>query len=234
MSNYSNQSSNSAITPFNFEGNEVRIIVDNDGEFWFVAKDVCDVLDIKNTSDALSRLDDDEKDGVVLNDTIGRPQQTAIVNEPGLYTLVMGSRKPEAKTFKRWIAHEVLPSLRKTGNYNIQQHNDPITANIAMIRSIADSLEDFHRRQNALEVEHHQLEERIDRLDNKNRMFTVVAYAREHNLALHDGQASIIGRRAAKLSRHSDVAMGQVYDARWGYVYSYREDILAEAWDGDE
>nr|WP_276561612.1 Bro-N domain-containing protein [Bacillus sonorensis] len=87
-----------------------------DGEPWFVAKDVCDVLEIKNNRDALSRLDDDEK-GVALTDTLGGTQELTVVNEPGLYSLILRSRKPEAKQFKRWITHGVIPTIRKTGGY---------------------------------------------------------------------------------------------------------------------
>ena len=100
---------------FNYKGNNVRTLT-KDCEIWFVAKDVCDVLEIKNSRDAVSRLDDDEKNTVVLTDGIGNPNKT-IVNEPGLYTLILGSRKPEAKMFKRWITHEVLPSIRMNGMY---------------------------------------------------------------------------------------------------------------------
>lgn len=89
---------------------------DSDGEPWFVAKDVCAALEIGNTSQALSRLDDDEK-GVILNDTHGGKQEFRTVNEPGLYSLVLSSRKPEAKAFKRWVTHEVLPSIHKHGAY---------------------------------------------------------------------------------------------------------------------
>ena len=83
-----------------------------DGEPWFVAADVCRALEIKNPRDAITRLDDDEKDAVVLTDTMGRPQVTNIINEFGLYNLILGSRKPEAKAFKRWITHEVIPAIR--------------------------------------------------------------------------------------------------------------------------
>lgn len=94
---------------------EIRVI-DWDGEPWFVAADVCHALEIKNSRDALTRLDDDERD-VVLTDTPSGKQEMNIVNEPGLYSLVLGSRKPEAKAFKRWITHEVIPSIRKRGSY---------------------------------------------------------------------------------------------------------------------
>lgn len=91
------------------------------GEPWFVAADVCRALEIKNSRDAVTRLDDDEKNTVALTDGIqGNPNKT-VVNEPGLYSLVLGSRKPEAKAFKRWITHEVIPAIRKTGGYHVKQ-----------------------------------------------------------------------------------------------------------------
>lgn len=96
----------------------VRIIL-QDNEPWFVAKDVCDCLEINNSRQALSRLDSDEKNSVILNDgTQGNPEKS-VVNEYGLYSLVLSSRKPESKEFKRWITHEVLPSLRKYGTYSM-------------------------------------------------------------------------------------------------------------------
>lgn len=95
----------------------VRILLQDDKP-WFVAKDVCDCLDLSNSRRALSRLDDDEK-GVTLSNTPGGKQEMAAVNEYGLYSLVLSSRKPEAKEFKRWITHEVLPSLRKYGTYSM-------------------------------------------------------------------------------------------------------------------
>jgi len=86
----------------------------------FVAKDVCEALDIKNTTQAVNRLDEDERS--MFN--IGRQGNTNFVNEFGLYNLVLGSRKPEAKKFKRWITHDVIPEIRKTGSYNSQPQID--------------------------------------------------------------------------------------------------------------
>lgn len=94
---------------------EIRTTM-KDGEPWFVAVDVCRALEHSNSRMALERLDDDEK-GVSSIYTLGGKQEMAVVNEPGLYTLVLGSRKPEAKAFKRWITHDVIPTIRKTGGY---------------------------------------------------------------------------------------------------------------------
>lgn len=96
---------------------QVRI-VPVEGELMFVAKDVCDCLEITKHRDAISRLDSDERGSVKL-DTPGGKQDVAAINEYGLYNLVLSSRKPEAKEFKRWITHDVIPSIRKTGSYSL-------------------------------------------------------------------------------------------------------------------
>lgn len=92
-------------------------------QVWFVAADVCRALDIKNSRDALSRLEEDEK-GVASADTPGGKQQLSTVNEAGLYSLVFVSRKPEAKRFKRWVTHEVLPQIRKNGGYMVERPDE--------------------------------------------------------------------------------------------------------------
>lgn len=95
----------------------VRTVIKNN-EPWFVAADVCKALEIDRTQSR--RLDDDEK-GVYLIQTPGGEQEVSVVNEPGLYSLVLGSRKPEAKEFKRWITHEVIPAIRKYGMYATEE-----------------------------------------------------------------------------------------------------------------
>lgn len=103
------------LIPFDYDGHEVRTVILN-GEPWFVAKDVCDILEIGNSRMALERLDSDEK-GVSLIDTLGGKQEMSIISESGLYSLTLGSKKPQAKPFKRWVTHEVIPAIRKTGGY---------------------------------------------------------------------------------------------------------------------
>lgn len=105
---------------FNPSNQPIRVeMIDN--EPWFVAKDVCQALTISNHNDAISRLDDDEK-GVATADTLGGKQSLNIVNESGLYNLIFQSRKPEAKAFRKWVTGEVLPTLRKTGRYELAMH----------------------------------------------------------------------------------------------------------------
>ena len=104
------------------EFGSIRVVRDEDGEPWFVAKDVLDVLDLDKT--ALRKLDEDEK-GVDSIHTPGGEQQMTIVTEPGFYKLVMRSRKPEAKAFQRWVTHEVLPALRRDGGYMVARDETP-------------------------------------------------------------------------------------------------------------
>lgn len=125
----------------NFEGHAVRVI-DRGGEPWWVAKDVCDALGIKDASDAVKGLDDDEKAGSPVNSgrTQGGNPNALIINESGLYSLILRSRKPEAKRFKRWVTHEVLPAIRKTGSYAMPQAtpNVPATVDRATLAAVVD------------------------------------------------------------------------------------------------
>lgn len=114
-----------------------------EGEPWFVAADVCRALGLGNSSQAIAKLDDDEKSGVIISDPHGREQVTRFISESGLYALVLSSRKPEAKAFKRWITHEVIPAIRKTGGYIAGQEtmdDDQLLANALMVaqRKIAE------------------------------------------------------------------------------------------------
>lgn len=107
---------------FNFEGNEVRTLKIND-EPYFVGKDVANILGYSNTRKALQDHVDleDKKDGVTIRDSIGRNQKPTVINESGLYSLILSSKMPNAKRFKRWVTSEVLPAIRKNGSYQIPQ-----------------------------------------------------------------------------------------------------------------
>lgn len=105
---------NSPLALFEHEKFGSLRVVERKVQPWFVAKDVCDILEMGNPRSSLALLDEDEK-GVHSMDTPGGKQEMTIISEPGLYSLILRSRKPEAKAFKRWVTHEVIPSIRKTG-----------------------------------------------------------------------------------------------------------------------
>lgn len=122
-----------------YKNSPVRI-VEKDGEPWFVAKDVCDILALGNPRSSIALLDEDER-GVHSMDTPSGKQEMGIISEAGLYSLILRSRKPEAKAFKRWVTHEVLPSIRKTGAYlSPGMSNEQVKALVATLE------EEMYRR----------------------------------------------------------------------------------------
>ncbi len=157
--------------PFHFEECSVRIII-RGGAPWFTAADVCKVLEIKNGPDAINRLDDEEKATIVIADSGNLNASRSIINESGLYALILTSRKPEAKRFKRWVTGEVLPSIRRTGNYNAASVNlnDPAVLRSALIT--------YTERVLALEAERDALApqaEALDRLTHAEGSLTLTA-----------------------------------------------------------
>ena len=139
---------NNEIQKFDFKGASLRTLTDEAGEPWFVAKDVCDILGHSNVSMALDRLDDDERSKFNL----GRQGETNIVNEAGLYVLVLGSRKPEAHEFQRWVTHEVLPSIRKHGGYMAgQERMTPEQMALASMRWLQSKVDEQAKQLKAQE-----------------------------------------------------------------------------------
>ena len=132
---------------FDYQGQQVRTDY-KDEAVWFVAADVCRVLDIINPTMAVGRLDDDEK-GLSSIETLGGNQQMVVVNEAGLYSLILTSRKPQAKEFKRWVTHDVLPSIRKHGLYAI----DDVLENPDLLIKALTELKKEREEKKRLELE---------------------------------------------------------------------------------
>ena len=126
---------------------ELRVVQDEQGEPWFVAKDVCDALGLGRQHDSTRYLDDDEKGEGLVNTSSG-VQTMVTVNEPGLYRLILKSRKPEAKAFQRWVTHEVLPAIRKDGGYMVARDETP-EETMARALLIAQSTDRADRRAQA-------------------------------------------------------------------------------------
>ena len=145
----------------NPEFGEIRI-VEKDGEPWFVAVDVCDILGLSNPTIAVSRLDKDER----AKFNLGRQGDSTIVNEPGLYTLILGSRKPEAKAFKRWITHDIIPSIRKYGAYMTPEKLEEAICNPDTIIEICMQLKLEQEKRKQVEAENRQIKPKADYFDN--------------------------------------------------------------------
>lgn len=195
----------SNIIPFDYHGKEIRTVT-LDGEPWFVAKDVCEVLDIENPSDAIKRLDADER----ARFNLGRQGGTNIVSESGLYSLTLGSKKPEAKPFKRWITHEVIPAIRKTGGY-VSDSSKFVDSYFPQLR------EDQRSVLNLLLDESRRMGEKI-KADSSKVLFAD---------AVEASDTSILVGELAKLIRQNGVEIGQTRLFRWlrenGYLIKYGE-----------
>lgn len=167
-------------------GNIRTFVEEGKQEPWFVAADVCRALEVKNARDAVARLDDDEKNTVVLTDgNRGNPNVT-VVSEPGLYALVLSSRKPEAKEFKRWITHDVIPSIRKSGGYIAGQ----------------EDMSDADLMAKALIVAQRQIEQRDKQI---TEMQPKALFAD----AVSASKTSILVNEMAKLLRQNGVEIGE-------------------------
>lgn len=144
---------------FNYGETPIRTI-EKDGELWWAARDVCDILGMSRTTDAIRRLELDEVDKTSLIDGKGAAQETYIINESGLYNLILRSNKPEAKAFKRWVTHEVLPSIRKTGSYGMTSAQPMSPAQL--IAAQAQILVEMEQRMDAMQTKTQALEAKVD------------------------------------------------------------------------
>ncbi|PGS82593.1 DNA-binding protein [Bacillus cereus] len=138
------------------EFGQVRTVLQGE-DAWFVAKDVCEVLEIKNTTDALKRLDEDERSRFNL----GRQGETNCINESGLYSLILGSRKPQAKAFKKWVTSEVLPSIRKHGAYMTPNTINALLQNPDLIIGLASQLKQEQQARQVAEQKNLMLTQQI-------------------------------------------------------------------------
>ena len=143
---------NNEIQKFDFKGAALRTLTDEAGEPWFVLKDCMSILDLGNPAETVKMFDKDEFSTTEVIDSIGRRQQTYIISEPGLYRLVMKSRKPEAKEFQRWVTHEVLPSIRKHGGYMAgQERMTPEQMALASMRWLQSKVDEQAKQLKAQE-----------------------------------------------------------------------------------
>mgnify|MGYP002511873709 CR=1 FL=1 len=141
---------------FNYRDTPLRT-VEKDGELWWALKDVCEALEIVDSKSVPRRLEPDEVDKIPLQDSRGHTQETYIVNEPGLYNVILRSNKPEAKDFKRWVTHEVLPSIRQKGTYSV-----PAMSPAQLIAAQAQLLVDMEKRMDEMQGQTRALEAKVD------------------------------------------------------------------------
>lgn len=234
----------SELVPFTFPNTsgEVRVVMIDD-EPWWVAADVCREIGIVDARQAMERLEPDEYQQVTPNrystnvDVKLPPQRPAyVVNESGLYSLILWSTKPEAKEFKRWITREVIPQIRKTGSYQ-----RPGMTNIDMLVETALEMQRIERQQLALAQRQHVAEERLidhaqrlrlteARLDSIEHIpdhMTILAYHKADGRSITSGHAAVLGRQAAgEYRKRFGQEPPQVRDERYGLVNLYPIELL--------
>jgi prophage antirepressor-like protein len=237
---------NSPLALFEHEKFGSLRVVERKVQPWFVAKDVCDILELGNPRSSLALLDEDEKD-VHSMDTPGGKQEMTIISEPGLYSLILRSRKPEAKAFKRWVTHEVIPSIRKTGGYLMAKPNDTPEAILARAVLVA---QDTIRRIEAERDDAIRTKAEIGSRREATAMATASAAVRkaaalENELGrgrdyksvkgipwfldvFADTPAaySVAGRKLSDMSRRMDYEIREIEDSRFGSVKAYHIDVI--------
>lgn len=181
------------IQRFEFKDASLRALTNKAGEPWFVLKDCMSILDLGNPTETVKMFDDDEFSTTEVIDSIGRRQQAYIISEPGLYRLVMRSRKPEAKEFQRWVTHEVLPQIRKTGGYI--PAGDADSDEDIMARAVLVAQKTIERKNQQIQAK----DEHIKALEPKARFADAVAAS--------DGTC-LIGE-LAKMLRQNGLDIGQ-------------------------
>lgn len=184
---------NNEIQRFDFRGASLRTLTDEEGEPWFVLKDCMSILDLGNPTETVKMFDDDEFSTTEVIDSIGRRQQAYIISEPGLYRLVMRSRKPEAKEFQRWVTHEVLPQIRRTGGYIPTSESD--SDEDIMARAVLVARKTIERKNQQIASQ----QSRIVELEPKARFADAVAAS--------DGTC-LVGE-LAKMLRQNGMDIGQ-------------------------
>ncbi len=213
---------------------------------------MCDVLGIKNVSDALNKLRDKQKDDIGLTDAIGRTQDTVIVSEGGMYRLVLRSRKKQAEAFQVWVEDEVLPSIRKTGQYSVEQAEiKPVPTNLDILQGMLDMLKQNEQRLSNVELENIKLKEQLkeqqeviesvempaeassqelERSKNGHGYwYSIIGYAAKHGLGSYSAKmAAALGRKATALCKQMGIVPEKINDPRFGLVNAYPEHILAE------
>ena len=186
------------ITSWNYERSEIRTI-QKDGEPWFVLADVCKVLELSSPHKVADRLENDERNQIPVTDSLGRYQNTAIINESGLYTVILRSDKPQAKPFRKWVTSVVLPSIRKHGAYMTDQALEKALTNPDFLIQLATQLKTEQEQRRRLETTVAAQSKQMEQ-DKPKVLFADSVVA---------SSSSILIGELAKLIKQNGVDMGQ-------------------------
>lgn len=212
---------------FHFGSYEIRAYLDAKRNPWFIAGDLCEALGLGNITRALDRLDDDEK-GFTTSNTLGGAQTVLTVNQSGMYSLILTSRKPEAKAFKKWVTSEVIPEIVNTGSYQ--------TKGLTPIEGFKQWLSLYEAQETRIA----QMESKVTRIDAQysalldgSDYYTVIGYVNLRRLRPPTpNESQSLGKQATRLSKERDVKIGKANDPRWGPIGTYHVSILDSIFEG--
>ncbi len=212
-----------AMTPFSFDSHEIRVITDEHGNPWWVAKDIASALGYQNKNDAISKHCRGVAKRYPIVDALGRTQEARIISEGDVMRLIVSSKLPSAEQFERWVFDEVLPTIRKTGGYATQA----LTPVEALLQSVQRMVEQ-ERRLSDIASRLNETERRLDGMNGDTGYMTALAYCRKVGIPAPLSFAKRLGIKASDLCRTLSIRMGQVPDERWGSVNSYPVEVLRE------
>lgn len=206
---------------FNYQEKEIRVLTDEKWEPRFVAKDICEQLGLENVTKAVSKLGKDDLTISKVTDNLGREQETNVVSESWMYKLIFQSRKQEAQDFQNFVTREVLPQIRKTGSYSLQQLTPA-----QLLLSQAQVLVEQEKRMDHIEKKVQHLEAKV--ATSETDYYTISGYCAIKNKKVPLSKATLLGKKCAKLSRELDYEIGKVKDQKYGTINTYHIDVLEQ------
>jgi prophage antirepressor-like protein len=205
---------------------QVRIVTDESNQPWFCLADLCSILEL-HSNVVRQRLEDDVCSTYPISDNLGRTQQANFVNEDGLYDVILDSRKPEARKFRKWITSEVLPSIRATGSYSVAgvEWGTPV---LQMLRTMETQVSQLLTTQKEVCQLRNDLDELKERTASVPKASTIVAYVTRNNIPLDIQKYPSTGRKATNLAKKKGVKISRLNDPRFGHVNVYPDTLLDE------
>lgn len=219
---------------FRNEDFEIRVAVDEKGEPLFCLADICKVLELTSPSMVksaiISEFDDDLSLTYPIIDSLGREQKATFITEPQLYFVLMRSDKPNAKSFRKWVNCEVLPTIRKTGSYTSKPLSqiEILQSSIAILAEQEKRVNILEQKTDDLHKEQLKTKHNINRLLNNDNYMTLIAFMNLHGIKQSGYHLPSIGKKAKKLSTEQGAFMGAVIDPRYGRINTYSTEILKQ------
>lgn len=211
---------------------EIRMAIDDSGEPWFCLADVCRILALR-VDGVMPRLREGGYNRIVVTDSLGRNQEAIFVNEQNLYRVIMRSDKPNAEPFQDWVCGEVLPSIRKTGQYAVKPLTpaQQLLANAQMLVEIEQRQMEQEYQQRVLDARQTSMECKIDQIESRirdNGYMAVVGFANIYKVKLSDAMKKKLGRLASSWCRRMGVLPEKIKHERWGFVNTYPMQALRD------